>query len=278
MKYYGLYFQMVLLLMLALPGSAQRLPLIYEDLAVIPIEIADEGGAFIIDWNPDEVRSLMGEVPVYQIDSLFFDGSNLGLRILPLGQSDKPFHYHANLFLDDRLGKIRIGSPKDLRGTGNFGITWEEFAEKSLLPDEPMDLVLKLEIRGDVCSSEPELGLRQGAPFLGGGLLGMGMLAVGQVYRLQVERDYANYQADWRTEESGDFDPIDENRRTYRTLTIAGWAVLVADATWYLLGPRKKYRKDRKDYDLFCKERTRLELEPRILDLANYGFTVKLNF
>jgi len=174
----------------------------------------------------------------------------------------------------------------------HYQILWTRLLEKHIQLVGKLQIHLITEITGNRtlpfkvdCGIKPTFTHKQKIPFYAAAVVGAGSLIGSQILENKAQEDYINI---YTTQKSGEAaEPIyqDINDRHHKALIMqyAGVAILVVDATWYLIR-QIRYKKRLNTYNEFCNPesnlsiRPQLELVPTNATALHAGFKLKYRF
>ena len=172
--------------------------------------------------------------------------------------------YQLRFVLEDANGRVLGDGQLDEaakinafdRGQGT--IRWYDATEKGLYPGERYRLLLQKQLLWtfDCDQGRPAFTLRQNWPYYSGGLAGLGLLGVAEIFRQQKENALGQYRDRYLAGESRQADDPDlilaeQAYRTQRTLTYVGAGLVVAGTVGYFLH-RHFVRQKQQWYDDYC--------------------------
>lgn len=190
-------------------------------------------GDLVVTYLPGNAKSSLS----YRID--------LGLR-LPGGDSIAPQPYEL------------AETPPPTGSKEQRQLVWQDFTEQLPDFDAPYTLFVRRSLMGAVncAGARPAFTLQKQLPHYAAGAAGIVLIGLGQVYNQQKKDAYEQYQQAWAAgqsqEEAGSFfQTANDKRKAAQACTYAGWALLGADALWYVFR-HFKIRQRQKIYDKFC--------------------------
>gem|GEM_PF-5918417 len=129
-------------------------------------------------------------------------------------------------------------------------ISWWDVTEEHLYHGFNYQLQISQTLYGEGldCASKPTFGIKEQWPFWIAGLVGGGLLGLGEGKRITAKKEYDRYRALWaggakKTQGIDKYADFDRQRRSHRNYTYAGIIVLAVDGIWYGLRLEKHLRK-----------------------------------
>lgn len=188
---------------------------------------------------------------------------------LDITLNGEPIHL-APEYLKGSIGQNLNG------GTGT--IIWTNLLEQYINLKGQLKVRLIAHIWGDFfarfgidCSADrPDFTVKQQIPYYAAAGVGLISIGVGQIFRSKRNDIYNNQYKTSSTldQATPHYDDANNKHHTYLILTYAGTAILLADATWYIIR-QIKTKRNQKLYDRFCKQPS-LSLKP-VFELPSNG-------
>ena len=112
---------------------------------------------------------------------------------------------------------------------------------------------------------------------MGGAILGLGAIGLGQVYKSRSDDEAEKFRKAWENGETAVLDQAQNDFDTYRNLTYIGIGVLAVDGVLYFIKQRKQRAKNKK-YRVFCSDKKAVSVHPLYSPSSELGFMLKINF
>ena len=258
-----LFFTVVLIYPAAV--FSQRWFTVDSSIVNIPFQVTEKNNTLFIDKGKLPDQNLLPVVDVRLSDAdLKIDIQTKGLK--------KGFRYDIQLVLTHSNGvsikpdKNRLAAISADPG-GLITYIWMDLTETYLDLNGRYTLVVKKYLQGEIdCQDKrPEFTVKQQWPHYVAAGAGLGLIGIGQLYRLQKEDAYDTYRSYWSEDLKGAealpyLERAREKEKDMRTYTITGIAVLGADALVFVIR-QLAVRQKQQLYDKYCAPKTGLTFE-----------------
>lgn len=257
--------------------NAQSESPIITELITVPLTANYADGQLTLSWDENDVKHSRADFKSIAIRQIYLEGTDLVIDFAPREQSND-LSYALGLHLVGPGNEAIYSSAKEIdQQPGVQSVIWKELVLDRIEPDIPYLLLLKVHIYGRICEVVPEFGLAQKLPYYGGGVVGIGFLAAGQLFRQQYRNNLEEYEQVWLEGGNTDLTEVQSDFQTYRDLTYVGLGVLGIDAVLFLIR-RGKHRKKLKRYNTYCSDKPQLNIHPEYSTETPMGFLLQLKF
>lgn len=280
MKKIILYF-----LLLTVPGFlyAQG-DIILSELTTVPIRIVDQNDGISLQWSAGELKQSIQDFRLVSVTDIRLSDADLQIDYVTL-HPDPELEYEIGVAVEVAEGILNVSTAKDIemsaaddrRTTSRQTLIWKDFLEKQADIGDSYLLLIRTNIRGNICASPPAFTLSQRLPYYSAAIIGLGAIGVGQIFKIQSDKEEDRYREIWESGGNATLEQAENDFNTYRTLTYAGLGVLAVDAVLFILRNRK-YKKEQKRFRSFCSEKVEIRVHPAYHPSTDLGFMFKINF
>ncbi|MCB0568495.1 MAG: hypothetical protein KDC66_01965 [Phaeodactylibacter sp.] len=254
------------------PALAQGSPLL-SGRDTIQFVIRNKEGLPFLDWI--RIGGEGKKAGLLSIQWLELKDADLSMSyaLPPLNamENNSGFYYELHIALARDDGKLAFppagGGPiRSDRGGNNLKWDWPNALEDALDFNRPYRLIIQAELIGELSRigldcSQPHTfpaGSKAGNITIAAGALGL--VGIGQAYRLAANRDYSAYKDRWAggrplAEAEPYYDKAQQEAMLSDALTWAGAAILLADVAWYGIRQKKRRRKEQL-YQKYCRDKS----------------------
>lgn len=283
----------IILLLCPLYAFSQRWFTIDSAAVRIPFQVTEQNQALFITKEKIPEQNLLPVVDVRLSDAdLKVDIQTKGVK--------KGFTYQIDLEIVKANGSSITPDEKRLAAVsvdpgGIVTYVWMDLTETHLDFNGRYILVVKKYLQGQIdCQDKrPEFTIKQQWPHYVAAGAGLGLIGMGQVFRLQKEDAYNTYRSYWSnglsTEEAKPYwDRANDRESDMRAYTIAGIAILGADALVFAIR-QLSVRQKQQQYDKYCAPKAGFSIDAKpFIDFAPkgaasgltpaYGSKITINF